>query len=138
MSFLHIKRYKYIFSIATIFIFFIGLCFENVKTDPLALCTQSGSYTVSICAIDNEISDVSICTPEMIGLHTIACYDRISDRLTEHHLKEEIISNFIFVSLLNSNVIRFQTKYELVSFIKTSSKEPVINYIHNKDGKKRI
>lgn len=138
MSFISIKRYKYIFSIVTIFIFFIGLCFENINTDPLALCTQTGAYNMSICAIDDEIADVSICTPEMLGLHTIVCYDRISSRLTEHNLKEEIISNFIFVSLMNSNVIRFQTKYELVSFIKTSSKEPVINYIHNKDGKKRI
>ena len=138
MSFMHIKKYRFAFSIIAIIILISGFCFENTKTEPTYLCTPIEAHNLSINIINNAGSDTSICTAEMLGFYSPAYQQRIESRQLLRNVKEEVISDFIYTFLLSINGTRFKVKYELVPFIKTSNKELVISYIHNTDGKKRI
>ena len=138
MSFIHIKKYRFAYSIIAIIILISGFCFENIKTEPTYLCTPIEVHNPTINITNNASSDTSIFTAEMLGFYSPAYHQRIESRQFLRNVKEEVISDFMYTFLLSINGTRFKFKYELVPFIKTSNKELVISYIHNTDGKKRI
>ena len=132
-----VKKKQILCLILTLFVFFSGMCFENIKADSLFLFTSEEEPLSYVGTCDVAISDTNLCTTEMLGLNHLSYVGQFANK-TAYSKKNIQVSLEIFLTDAGSGSLsNFFETVHAVELHKLCHRFVVLNYIHNADGKKR-
>lgn len=129
-------KYKKVISYFLItLMLFSGMFYENILEDSLFDYTTATHSIPYIGTYDNIITDAAICTTEMLGVRTISYVQQFANKSPQrialktafHYLPIDYISQIFSNFFLTVRVVQFRDFY---------SQTVLVDYIHNKDGKK--
>lgn len=141
-----VKSKQWICKFIVLFLFITGMCFEEVKADPVFVCSISTSQMKSMddVQIASEAERISVYTenePEEIEM--------IVSRSTTN--TQQLVSSFgngrrtlklsvaiIYVTALGLLLSNSHTRFHIAQLLVCICKTIVVKYIHNTDGKKRV
>ena len=114
---------------------FSGVCLEVTQTDFLLKYDVENHTTSKITSVQEKIINRDSCTIEMLGLRNATGIIRVAEQFSG---RWEVNASLFLVSTHNL----FQSLHNLCvtvnipRFPELYPKAVVLNYIHNKDGKK--
>lgn len=129
-------KYKKVISYFLItLMLFSGMFYENILEDSLFDHTTVTHSIPYIGTYDDIITDAAICTAEMLGVRTISYVQQFANKSPQRvaiktdfdYLPIDYISQFFSNFFLTVHVVQFRDFY---------SQTVLVDYIHNKDGKK--
>lgn len=134
---MYIKRRSFVCVILAFFMLFSGMCLEYVQTDSsLRYMIENVSNTYKISR-DTEIVKSEIYTTESLNSRTVSYIAHLRKSNTSG-LKT--MKNFMEQLQIHQNfkiVSNFYTASYILQLPELYSTIAVLNYIHNKDGKKK-
>lgn len=118
--------------------FISGMCFDIVKADSVFL--NPSEYPVQQEFIETEnpaVENNDACTEEMIGVKNTALIQQYAKKNT--HRKNDLRFLDVFLELLCTAIQREKLSITIYTqqFVVSPYECAVLEYIHNKDGKKR-
>lgn len=118
-------------------IFVCAMYLEEVQTDGLFVCAQSGHAT--FCEICKATGDeLEICTDEMLRTGSNLSIAQSAERMVKHRRTEKLSFHVLCANIFSAYAGSIRTHAEKVEGKYALQKEFVINYIHHADGKKRM
>lgn len=115
-----------------------GMCFECTKADSFLEYTFAQGPEAYIASGGAAISDEEICTTEMLGIRSVFNVRQFVNRnlCTRRNVRASLVLLGTDAGLhIYSN---FFTSAGIVWCPRLCLQTVILNYIHNKDGKKRI
>lgn len=116
------------------------ICLGNFKTDNMPLFSHAVQNTSYISTADCSILDEEPCTLEILGNAYISLLNHQTAACkSESHKKSETQFFMLqYIETLQRSLFKFYTSDCSVLSTDTSDIAGTINFIHDKDGKKRI
>ena len=130
-----IKYQKRICFILIICMLFSGMCLEINKTDLLLKYDVKSHTTSKITSVQEKIINSDSCTVEMLGLRNASGIIHVAKQFSG---RWEANASLFFVCMdnLSQGMHNFFIAVNIPQFPELYPKAVVLNYIHNKDGKK--
>ena len=116
-------------------IFFSGMCLEETKADSYFGCTSENTGNFFSDSRNSQIINSESCTAEMLGLRGVSCVKNV--RNSSYNRNE--LRTSLFLTYVDENIHKFSNFHTAactVQFPELYRKAAVLNYIHEKDGKK--
>lgn len=117
---------------------FSGMCFENVKADSSFVYPSMQEQKADVILHSAGISSEEACTTEMLGIRSISSIRQYVSRRVQSRKDAKVVVEFLYEDSQLYLCSGFFAAAGSVAFPKLCSGAVVLNYIHNKDGKKRI
>lgn len=117
---------------------FSGMCFENVKADFSLEHIAMQKPGNDMISYDTSISSEEACTAEMLGIRGISSIRQFINRSRYERRDAKISLEFLHEDAQMHLYSHFFAAANAVPFSKRYVGAVVLNYIHSKDGKKRI
>ena len=114
---------------------FSGVCLEVTQTDFLLKYDVENHTTSKIAPVQEKIINSASCTAEMLGLRNATNIVRVAEQFPS---RWEGNASLFFVCIYNLHQSRhnFLITVNIPKFPELYPEAMVLNYIHNKDGKK--
>ncbi len=117
---------------------FSGMCFENVKADSSLVYPSMQEQKADVILHSADISSEEACTTEMLGIRGISSIRQYVGRRVQSRKDAKAVLEFSYENSQLHLYSGFYAAAGSIAFPKLCSGAVVLNYIHNKDGKKRI
>lgn len=131
------QRYtRFICCILALIMAFTGMCMDAKQADSFLECsTLDNPKKSSIIAYDDTITYEELCTQRMLGISDLAF---VNYPVEHHNIRIKIRSSLFFCAIVLCILrhISLQMAEENICVSKTHTKAIILNYIHEKDGKK--
>lgn len=124
--------------ILALFMFFSGVFVENSPEYITTDCSPFESAYSYIESAYTPISDAQICTLGMLGIKTIGIMRKMSELFVSHGRGLTVSGSFLLVDAFILQNVHFLRMFDVINRPILCNNEPVIHFIHNSDGKKRI
>lgn len=124
--------------ILALFMFFSGVIVEKSPDCITAVCSSFESTDSYIESVYTPISDTQICTLDMLRVKTIGDIRKMSDRFISLRHRLTVSGSFLLVNVFLLQNACFLRMLDVTNRPISCKNEPVIHFIHNSDGKKRI
>lgn len=129
-------KYKRIISYFLIaLMLFSGMFYENIMEDSLFDRTTVTHSTPFISPSDNKLTDTTACTIEMLGVRTISYVQQFANKSSQKTAIKTAFDSPV-PDYIWHNLFNFFITVRVVQFRTLHSQTVLVNYIHNKDGKK--
>ena len=117
---------------------FSGMCFENVKADFSLEYTSMQGTGNDVISHDTAISSEEACTTEMLGIRGLSSIRQFVNRSIYERRDAKLSLELLCADAQMHLYSHFFAAANAVQFSKRYVGAVVLNYIHSKDGKKRI
>ncbi|MBQ3514021.1 MAG: hypothetical protein IJA32_09545 [Lachnospiraceae bacterium] len=132
-----VKKKQIFCLILTLFAFFSGMCFEQIKADSLFAFTSEEEPLSFVGTCDAAISDAELCTVEMLGLSNLTYVGQSANKTAYSRKNLEVFLEVLCADVGSPSLSAFFETMNAVDFQKLCHRFVVLSYIHNTDGKKR-
>ncbi len=130
------ERYnKFICYILALLVLFSGMCLENIKTDSSFAFKTVKSNDSYVKNLDTEFINNESCSVEMLGVRNVSRLVRNIRRVT-YRTDVRSFSCLVCADILAQNISNYYAVVEQVDLPALFGKAAILNFIHNKDGKK--
>ncbi|HAU87229.1 MAG TPA: hypothetical protein DCW90_17605 [Lachnospiraceae bacterium] len=131
------QRYtRFVCCILALIMAFTGMCMDAKQADSFLECSTLDSHIeASIFAHDDTITYEKLCTQRMLGISDLVF---VNNFVKHHNIQTKSKSSLVsFVTTLCILIhISLQMAEENICVSKTHVKAIILNFIHEKDGKK--
>lgn len=114
---------------------FSNVWIEKDKMDSLVNYASKTHTTSRICTVSEKLINSVSCTIEMLGLRNATCVVGVAKQFSDNGERRSSLL-LEYVENLFHNRYYFYTTFHIPQFPEIYPKAVVLNYIHNKDGKK--
>lgn len=135
VKFVRLKYQKMIGFILVICMLFSGVCLEITKADSVSAYSVESHPVSQISSVQKKIINSDSCTIEMLGFRNASGVIGGAKQFSGNW--EVNASLFlVYVDNLYQSMHNFSVAINIPQFPELYPKAVVLNYIHNKDGKK--
>lgn len=127
------RRNNFICFLLAITMLISGMCFNSAKADSLFSCKNSVNSTSTIHSFDNLWSHPEVRTEEISGVRILTSSIKSENRSGAHTRLDCHLNS---VEILSQNFFCYSTAVADDFYSEIRSNTVIINYIHQKDGKK--
>lgn len=129
-------KYKKVISYFLIaLILFSGMFCENILEDSFFGYTTASHSEATIDSYNATLSETAACTSEMLGLRSFSFVQQFANKSMT-----KVVVRFAFNCMLIQCILHIYSNFfltaHIVQFQKLYGQTVLVNYIHNKDGKK--
>ena len=133
----NLKKKQILCLILALFVFFTGVCFEQIEADSLfsfTLETEPSSY---VGTYEVTILKAELCTAKMLGIHDHSYLGKDTNKTVHGRKNIGKTLEFYCTNIGSTSFSNFYATVNAVFHKKLHHNFVILTYIHNADGKKR-
>lgn len=137
-SCVRLKERKMVCILLAMIVFLSGIFLENAQVDNLSSRAPMEATTSCIQSANAIIVDTQLCTTEMLDMRSVCGIQQLAGQRISPKGGLRNPLSFLCLGIFQFFIGRFLTGSGITDIHSLYLNEPVINYIHRSDGKKRI
>lgn len=114
---------------------FSGMFCENILEDSFFGYTTVSHSEATIDAYNTTLSETTACTSEMLGVRSLSFVQQFANKSTQR-VAIRLVLDYMHIDCILHIFSNFFLTAHIVQFRELYSQTVLVNYIHNKDGKK--
>ena len=132
---MHIKYKKVLSYLLITLMLFSGMLYETILEDSIFDYTTVTHSSPYIGTYGNVITDATVCTTEMLGVRTTSYVQQFAAR-SQQRIAVKAAFDYLPVDHISQIFSKFFLTVHIVQFRDFCRQAVLVDYIHNKDGKK--